>query len=198
MRTRSKLLLAGLTATAVFSLAVSSASARRFEASNEHYLAIWPALKFSGGFSPVECPVTLEGNYHSRIISKVSGQLIGFVTSAEVRASACTGGSATVLHANLPWHLRFDRWAGTLPNISSIRQQLVGGEFRIDEGIFTCLSITRAGEPGFGTIAVVSGAARTIAAEGTISCEGINGTFSGTGEVFVQRSTTRILIRLVQ
>jgi hypothetical protein len=105
MRTRSKLLFAALTATVFLSFAVGSASARRFELSNQRFLAIWTSLEFTiEGLSPVLCPVTLEGSYHSRTLSKVSGQLVGYITAANVNGPLCTNGSATVLRETLPWH----------------------------------------------------------------------------------------------
>jgi hypothetical protein len=201
MRTSSKLLFIALTTAAVFSLAVSSASARRIEVSNQHFLAIWNPLIFSGGGATVRCPVTLEGSYHSKTISKVSGQLIGWVTEAAVNNAACAGGHATVLRENLPWHMRYDSFCGTLPEIECVKTQLVGARFRI-EAFFSCLSTTSASNPGFGTIGIIGGEATEITASGSIPCGIVTGTFSGTGEVFVQEnpglSEQRIRIRLVQ
>lgn len=207
MRTRSKLVLIGLATAMLFSLAVTSASARRIEISNQSWLAIWTSLNFTpeGGTVATLCEVTLEGSYHSKTISKVSGQLIGYVTNAAVNGAECTNGSATVLSENLPWHVRYDRFSGTLPTITSIRQQLVGARFRIANPFgIACLSTTTAAAPGFGTINIASGIARTIGAEGSIPCGIIRGTFEGTGEVFLQTPSngglisTRINVRLVQ
>ena len=121
MGTRSKLLLAAFTATVFMSFAVGTASARRFELSNQRWLAIWTSLEFTvGSCEPVLCPVTLEGSFHSRTLSKVSGQLVGHVTAAFVR-NPCTNGTATMLSKRLPWHLRYDRFIGALPNITGIK-----------------------------------------------------------------------------
>jgi hypothetical protein len=208
MRTPSKLVLLALAKSMVFSLAVSSASARRIEVSNQNFLAIWTSLRFASGALGVNCKVTLEGSFHSRTLSKVSGQLIGYVTEAEVAGEMCTGGSATVLRENLPWHVRYSSFTGTLPNITGIRIQLIGARFAVELGI-ECLATTTAAAPAFGLITIASGVAREIRAEGTIPCierlgGSVNGTFSGTGEVFLQTPlgrgliSTRINVRLVQ
>jgi hypothetical protein len=209
MRNGSKLLLAAFTATALLSLAVSSASARRLEISNTNFRIVWTSLEFIAPFTRVLCPVTLEGRFHSRTISKVSGQLIGYVTSAFV-GSACTGGSGRALTETLPWHVQYLGFRGTLPIIEGgIRLILVGARFRIINGGGTaCLAGTTQASPG-GAIATpgAGGLIRTLRAdeslriplEGGFSCAiAGSGTFQGTGEVFLQGTTTRIFVRLVQ
>jgi hypothetical protein len=214
MRTRSKLLFAVLTATALMSIAVSSASARRFQISNQRFLAIWTLLSFEvEGFSTISCPVTLEGSFHSASLSKVSGQLIGYVTSAQVRggeAECNNTGTATVLSETLPWHVRYDRFIGALPNITEIRIQLIGARFRVGSGTI-CLAGTTASSPGFGSVIrdTVTGNANRLRADENariplhegFTCEFLapESNFRGTAEVFLQGSTsTRIVIRLVQ
>jgi hypothetical protein len=213
MRTRSKLLLAALTATAFMSLLVGTASARRFQLSNQRWQAIWPLLSFETGAATVSCPVTLEGSFPSAILSKVSGQLIGYVTSAKVNGvrSACNEtGSATVLNATLPWHIRYDRFIGALPSITEIRIQLIGARFQVNAGGVVCLAGTTAAAPGFGYVVrdVATGRANTLRADpsgriplgGEFLC-GFAGqsNFRGTAEVFLQGSTsTRIVVTLVQ
>jgi hypothetical protein len=208
MRTRSKLLLGGLTAALILAAAVSTASARRIEISNQRFLALFPELTFAAeGFNPVICPVTLEGSFHSRTISKVSGQLIGYVTSAFVRESACAGGQARVLAERLPFHLRYDSFSATegLPRIRLLITQLVGGAFRIANEIAGCLYTTTAARPARGNLErdVTTGIVRTLTAlpestiPGTFPCP--TGHFEGTAEVFLQGSlTTRITATLVQ
>jgi hypothetical protein len=215
MRTRSKLLLAALMAAVFMSLAVSAASARRFELSNQRYLAIWPLLTFEApGTATIRCPVTLEGSFHSRTLSKVSGQLIGYVTSAKVRGavnSDCNNdGTARVNTETLPWHMRYLSFIGGLPNISGITIQLVGADFNVKpNNIFlpNCRVRTTAREPGVGIAEIAAGGvARTLRADETRGitptgiCELGGATdFRGIAEVFLQASlTTRITIRLVQ
>lgn len=193
MRTRSKLLLVALTTTAVFSLAVSAASARRLEVSEQRFLAIWTSLNFSGGFGPtVLCPVTLAGSFHSRTISKVSGQLVGYVTEASVDSPNCTNGHATVRTETLAWHVQYNSFTGTLPEIGTIKIQLVGARFRIEDSGVTCESTTSQSRPAFGTITrEANGGLLVIRAEGSIPCGIFIGTFEGNGEVFVQGPTDR-------
>jgi hypothetical protein len=202
MRTCSKPLLVALFATAAFSLMVSSASARRITVSEGRMLQIWRSLKFEGGLGqPLTCPVTLEASFHSRTLSKVSGQLIGYVTETVADSPHCTNGGATVKRETLPWHLQYNSFAGTLPSITQLKFQIVGSRFRVETGLVSCEATTTQTNPAFGTITVSAGAMTTIRSEGTIPCGVFTGTFEGTGEVFVQGptglSSTRINVRLV-
>jgi hypothetical protein len=219
MTTRSKLLLAALTATMVMALTVS-ASARRLEVSSQQFLAMWTSLTFENttGTSAVSCPVELEGTFHSKTLSKVSGQLIGHITRATIANETtgaeppCTGGTATVLTETLPWHIRYQSFAGTLPNIERITIQLIGASFRIRPNELTCLAATTATAPARGIITrEVGGNATSIRADelstipvsGSFCGLGGNGRFKGTGEVFQQApglglTTTRIRVTLVQ
>jgi hypothetical protein len=135
MRTRSKLILVGLGATLLFALNISAASART--------LSIGPSQNFRGTFSDLEfkaleirddCHVTMEGSLHARTIAKVAGALLGYVT--RVTIGQCSIGT-TVLTETLPWHVRYESFSGTLPNITLlvIRQR---GAFRAS----FCLSNT--------------------------------------------------------
>jgi hypothetical protein len=222
MRTRSKLLLAAMTATAFMSFAVSGAQARRIFLSNTRYQAIWPLLTFEiQGQATISCPVTLEGSFHSATLSKVSGQLIGYVTSAKVRGATladCNNtGQARVNSETLPWHMRYLSFRGTLPVITGITLQLIGANFNVDPAgeLPNCNARTTAANPGVGIANVVNGAeagnriartleadpTRTIPVGGSFICEifASNSDFRGTAEVFLQGSTsTRILVRLVQ
>jgi hypothetical protein len=209
MRIRSKLIFAALAATACLSFAVSSANARRIEMSNQRFRAIWASLEFTAAGNLIRCPVTLEGSYHSRTLSKVSGQLVGYITSAFVREANCTGGRARALTETLPWHVQYLGFIGRLPTITGIREILVGARFEVitPEGI-GCLAGTTQESPGGGIVEVVGGVARTLRADETLEIP-LGGRFvcffageshfSGTAEIFVQGSTTtRINVRLVQ
>jgi hypothetical protein len=206
MRTRSRLLFAALAATMLMSFAASSASARRFEVSERHFLAIWTSLEFVLGGNAILCPVTLEGSFHSRTLSKVSGQLVGYISNAVVNSPLCTNGTATVLPTSLPWHLRYDSFRGTLPSITGVLLQLIRASFRIADTVgFSCLAETKATEPAHGIVEVTAGVARTLRADELkeINCPFLGrGRFRGTAEVFVQNApgleTTRITVRLVQ
>jgi hypothetical protein len=217
MTTRSKLALAALAATMLMSFAASTASARRIFLSNQRWLAIWPVLTLSAptAGNTIRCPVTLEGSFHSATLSKVSGQLIGYVTQGRVNEPACTGGNARVEAASLPWHTLFISFSGTLPIISSVRLSLINATFEVEpEGGPFCRTKTTTREPAFGEIGIIAGAeagnriARTLTPDrnvgielrGSFICEiAGRGFFEGVAEVFLQGSTsTRVLVRLVQ
>jgi hypothetical protein len=213
MQTRTRLLCAALAATMLLSFAVN-AQGRRLSSSESRFYIIWTSLELTaaGGIVRVLCPVTLLGSYHSRTISKVSGQLIGFINHAEINGPACTGGHSTILRETLPWHVQYNSFAGTLPTITSVRQQIVGARFLIESNLSpggVCTSTTTQSEPGFGRIAIgASGEAREVTAEGEIlstgaTCpiSGERGRFSGVSRPVVggsESSTTRIIVRLVQ
>jgi hypothetical protein len=209
MRTHNKHAVAALTAAAFMLLAVSTAAARRLEASNQRFLGIWTSLEFTvEGLSPILCPMTVEGSFHSRTISKVSGSLIGYLTNARIRAP-CTNGTATVLTATLPWHVRYSSFSGTLPNITRVALQLVGTAFRVESGGSVCLVRTTAAAPAIGNIELSGGVGQILRADetrliplnegGVCDFFSLNGSFRGSAEVFLLGSTTtRITVRLVQ
>jgi hypothetical protein len=124
MHTRTKLTFTALTATVLMGLAVHSATAGRLSTSNTRFRATWTALKFDGLEieSPVICPLTLEGSFHSATIRKTRGALIGAITRAIVGGAEppCTGGRATILQESLPWHVTYQSFSGTLPRIEEI------------------------------------------------------------------------------
>lgn len=210
MRTRSKILLAALTAALVLGAAIGSASARRIETSEQKFLVRWAPLVFNGAFNiNISCPVTLDGSFHSKTLSKVSGQLVGYVTEVSVGPPAsCNGGSATIL-GPLPWHIRYDRFEGTLPAITGIRVQLVGAAFLVATSVGSCLYRSNASKPAFGIVRVGAGGAvsglqadssasiEEPAAENEFLCPP-SGRFEQTGSVTVPNSTTRITVKLVQ
>jgi hypothetical protein len=214
MRTRSKLLLGALTAALVLAAAVSTASATRLETSSQGIRAVWTALEFTGfgGAFTVRCPVTLEGTLHSRTISKVSGQLVGFVTRAILTESQCSGGTATILTASLPWHVRYDSFIGALPRITGVRVQLIGAAFRLRVRILgsevLCLYQSTASGPAFGIFELngETGRVEGLRAdesqgiprfEGAAACPS-RGEFRGRSSVTVLGAATAITVRLVR
>lgn len=217
MRTRSKLILAALTATILLGLAVSSASATRLSILNfeRGFRIAFTSLELSNnvGLATVRCPVTLEGTFHRRSITKTSGLLIGYITRAIVRgnlaAGECTGGRASIA-VSLPWHVRFASFTGTLPSITAIRVQIVGARFTVEplgSGL-ACNSRTTEREPAFGTFATrsVGGlleleratASGEIALEGAGLCVFGRGIFAGTTtSVTILGGTTRLAVSLI-
>jgi hypothetical protein len=218
MRHTTKLVFAGLAAALLMSFAVGTASARRIRLSEQGFLARWTALTFKAAGQEVKCPVTLEGSFHSKTLSKVCGQLVGYVSTAQVPRGLrppCTGGLATALTETLPWHIQYRSFAGTLPTIEKIRIQLVGARFQVQpDGFPACLAGTTQSAPAAADITVgaeTGGGERdtttiealeefAIPLGGGFACTlGGSGRFSGTGEVFtLVTPQSRIKVRLVQ
>jgi hypothetical protein len=143
MLARLRPFVAGLTAALVLGLAVGAASAARFSLSNQNFRIVWRSLQFKGeGFVRIECPVTLEGSLHSRTFVKASGALIGYITRALLASSACTGGlaeSASLGTETLPWHVKYESFTGTLPNITSLGLRVFDKVERVFEMRMSCL-----------------------------------------------------------
>jgi hypothetical protein len=192
MRKSSKLLFAGLTAAIVLSMAVASASANRLVVNEKSYRIVWSPLRFIAGGNTVSCNVTLEGSFHSATIRKVERALIGHVTRASV--NTCTGGSATVLNATLPWHVQYNGFTGTLPRITGVLLKLVGASFQVQpSGSLACLAATTEERPAKGIAGVEAGTVTELTAEaaaeiplrggGGLCAFAGGGHFEGTGTV---------------
>jgi hypothetical protein len=130
MRTSAKVVLTALAAAAVLASAVATASAGKLSTSEQSIRTSWTSLEFVGGPVTVRCRVTLEGSFHSRTIAKVREALAGAITRAIV-AHRCTNGEAWydngvepqplgVAPQRLPFHLTYESFATSLPNITSI------------------------------------------------------------------------------
>jgi hypothetical protein len=227
MRTRTRILLSALTAALVLASAISTASARRLELSTQNIRVTWTganSLTFEGGIAGAEviCEVTIEGSFHSRTLSKVSGQLIGYITSAMVKRP-CIKNNAWVLNGSerlpegavttttLPWHILFVSFTGVLPRIESIRLSLINAGFLVRVvtilGTLNCLYKSSAAQPMLGDVAVTeTGQATTLSPDPTVPIPWIagtgcpnEGTLAGTGAVRQQGSTTTlVIVRLVQ
>jgi hypothetical protein len=211
MRTRSKLLLAGLAAALVLCAAIGTADARRFELSEQHIRATWAefTLTDTSLFKSV-CPVTIEGSFHSRNLSKVSGQLIGYITVALTNKNGCKPEfSFRSLWfdengiENLPWHVRYDSFSGTLPAIVSIRIQLIGMGVKFVGT--TCEYLSSAASPAYWRLSLEAGRVTQVSWVETTRIPRINGAclergqVAGNGQMRVLNTTlTFITIRLVQ
>jgi hypothetical protein len=223
MQDRTKPLVGALITELALSATFATAQARRFQISEQRFLAIWGPTKrltFEGaGLINIACAVTLEGSFHSAILSKVSGQLVGYVTSAAL-TRPCSGGQAWIQNGtevlpdgsrptSLPWHIRYNRFIGALPNITQIRFQLSGIGFLVQYAVGECLITSTAASPAF---AFVEGAplGRRLRADEAptiptaVTLEGLCGAvgFRGAAEVFAQGApgleSTRITVRLVK
>jgi hypothetical protein len=200
---RSKLILAGLAAALVMAFAANSASARNISISHgELWTAEWSQLRFvSLGVTAVACDVTLEGSFHYRTFVKAR-ELVGYITRAI--ANHCLTGSATVLTTNLPWHIRYQSFEGTLPNISAIRLRLILAEFRLHHAFGECLATTTSERPAEGAVRLTSGNERRLVTGLTanpnalIPCGGLEGGFEGTATVREKPGrNTNLLVRLI-
>jgi hypothetical protein len=171
----TRLLTLILSATAMLAAVVSTASAGRLSYSAETFRATWTRMTFSGTpGGAVECEVVLAGRLHTRTMNKVNLSLMGYLTAANV--TRCARGSATVLRETLPWHMRFSSFAGTLPNILSIRTLVIGFSVFIREPAFgsTCLARSTPEEPATLTHnrETGTGAVASFTVGGSIRCRG--------------------------
>jgi hypothetical protein len=221
MRIHTRLLLSAFVAALALSASISTAYGRRIQLSNQTFRVVWSGankLTFAeeANGSTVVCEVTIEGSFHSRTLSKVCGQLIGYVTRARV-TRPCEGGEAWTLDGveratqTLPWHIRYRNFSGTLPRIELIGVQLIGTAFLVLIGPVGCLYKSTVAQPSEGNINVdpLTGTVTTIDALNISSIPlfqdltGLRlcpeqGFLRGTGSATVQNSTTRITVRLVQ
>jgi hypothetical protein len=207
MTKQSKVWLALLGATVAMGALVGTASARSLSTSNQSIRATWAAMEFSSPSTGVNvrCPVTLEGSLHSRTIAKVANSLIGYITRAIVAEPSCTGGSAKALTETLPWHVTYGSFAGTLPNITSIRTPVLRSSFNIIAVFFgiriTCTFRTSPingtfNREGGGALTSVSVEGRELVGEGGFGCE--RGNLAGTSSTLtLLGAATRITVTLI-
>jgi hypothetical protein len=142
MRPLGKLVLAGLAASLLMGLAVSSASAGKLSLSNTKFRITWKELEFNVPSVPaaVLCDVTIEGSFHSATLRKVEGALIGAFTRAILKNESCFAGHATLLQETLPWHFTYDGFSGTLPRIEAVFVLVRRYAIRLDIGLgIVCL-----------------------------------------------------------
>ncbi len=211
MHRHIRLLLTSLAATAILATAVSTATASRFSVSNQQFRAVWANLEFGNTAvaGTIRCPVTLEGSFHSRTIPKQQGLLVGYVTRALVSNPVCTGGRATVLSELLPWHLTYQSFTGTLPNITGVTLNLIRAGFIVELGGNSCLALTTTASPARGIVIPGPGGGITgLRADesvniplrngpGGVLCALANGRFIGTARVTLQGNNNAISITLI-
>jgi hypothetical protein len=111
-------------------VAAPTASASKLSLSATLFTVTWREFVFTdtSGSPSTRCPVTLEGEFHSATFAKSEGALIGLITRASV--GSCSTGTIIWLTARLPWHIKFDNWTGTLPNITSVRIKIIDVSWR--------------------------------------------------------------------
>ena len=215
-----KISLASLIVALALASAVGTASANRLSTSGQTFRAVWTPLTFSSaeeGGIQIRCNVTLEGTFHTTTITKET-RLIGYITSVAV-AHPCEGfGEAfayngterilgTTLGTSLPWHLTYEGFTGTLPNITSLLVLLTGVKFQLVGGGLICSATYGGGRTPSNArgIANVEAGGTTIRAEertaiprtaGSIVCPA-QGFFSGTSGGVTTPGGTAIRITLI-
>jgi hypothetical protein len=216
MRNLGRAVLAIVLAAATLAVAVGVAGANRIELSNQAIRTVWREFRVSGGGFEITCPVTMEGSFHSRTISKVTEQLIGFITSAQAAGPGCTGGAViyvlngreilrVTVSNTLPWHIQYESFTGTLPNITGMKVRLVDVSLLVQITIeeARCLYRSTAERPLLGTVRVGGGGVisafsferASIPLKEGLFCPAA--TISGNGTVTLLGTTTAISVRLV-
>jgi hypothetical protein len=213
MLRRPRLTLVALVATTALAGTVGTATARNLSVSNQNFRIVWAPMTVRGTAAG-ECNVTMEGSFHTRSLIKVESNLIGYITRAT--REACGANLLYVLNGTeeiagtpggqtLPWHVRFDSFAGTLPNIVGVTVRITNLSFLILGGGLICLYKSEAFAPAVGTISVVSGEQllnfrwkeeRRIPLFNGMLCAP-TAELRGTGTVTLLGNATTIFIRLI-
>jgi hypothetical protein len=208
MRTIAKVGLTALIAALLLSAALSTASARRLELSNQRFRVAWSRLEFQSAFLTGACQVTLEGSFHSATIPKMARLLIGAITRVNIKKESCTNGEALVDSATLPGHITYESFTGTLPSISSVRLLLTRFTFWVATFGARCTYGTSTGNMTFSanltageitTLTPVAGSNTASLLEGGGLCPGSVSLLSEAtdGTLTVLNSAARIRIRLI-
>jgi len=154
-------------------------------------------MDYSGGFGTVECEVAVEGSFHSRTSAKTTGALAGYIINSNV--VRCRRGGATILRETLPWHVQYESFSGTLPNITAINTRVIGASWRIREPTFgvTCLTKSTTAEPETASYNLTAGVITSITVGGTIRCGSFTGTLSGTSSRTEEAAGRAITVTLI-
>jgi hypothetical protein len=218
MRRYTRHLVIGLTAALMLALAVGAASARNISVSNQNIRVVWSPLTFNGeGLLETRCNVTLEGSFHYRTIIKRERALIGLITRAGL-TRPCPRGIAwiyngternerlgnTTLPTSLPWHITYEGFTGTLPNITGIRILLDRARFLLEAG-FLCNYTTGPTNGGNAAGTALVGADGAITGLRTDETRRISspdpfcpeGRFIGTGRVTLLGTENTVFVRLI-
>ena len=126
-------LLLAILVLAICALTSATANANRLSIDDTDFRIAWTEaedLNFNTGGLTFECSITLVGSFHSQTIRKVLRALIGSV--ARVTFGDCDQGTLTLIRAP-PWHLTYEGFRGTLPNITGGRLLLRGQRFLISK-----------------------------------------------------------------
>jgi hypothetical protein len=216
MRKRTKIIVGGLTVAIALAAVVSTAAARRIELSEQRFLILFVELTFEAGNFTFICPINLEGSFHSRVFSKISGQLVGSVT--EATAHACSGSSfiwmlngvertpqGATTPNTLPWQVSFIGFNGVLPRIREIELSVTNGSFGLEfDGLCLYKATSREWiglevhlEEGRAVRVRWSETRRIPLLEGIFLCPS-SIIFKGEGTIGTQSTWREITVRLVQ
>lgn len=205
---RYRLTTASMALAAALLLALSvTSTASRLSYSAKEFRITWANLSFSaaeGGVS-ITCPVTLEGSFHERTFNKTRNASAARINRAIV--GSCQEGNATILAETEPWEVTYQSFTGTLPTITGVRYALLNAAFQVEPGLgIICLARTSTEAPAAGEARRESGGRITslttdsslaIPVTGNAECPRF-GIFAGSGEVYVQgSSTTRVTLTLI-
>ena len=177
MSHRFRGLVTAAAAAMVLFAASGPGSARNFSLSETHFMTGWAAMTFAGGEISVRCPVVVEGSFHNRTFTKTAGALVGYVGLAVSTEGSCSGGRVIVKEESLPWHVRYDSFTGTLPNITAVKLQLIGARIATEVLGIRCEYLSSATEPLVVKAIVTSGAMREIEPLGERTIRGTGGIF---------------------
>ncbi len=206
MRIHYATAVAALTAALLLAVSIPVA-ARNLSYSSREFRIVWSTLSFSAeeGGVAIRCPVTLEGAFLERTSVKSPGTVSARITRSTV--GTCREGNATILAETEPWDVTYESFTGALPNITSVRYQLLRAAFQVEPGIgIVCLARTSREFPAagdatrdsFGRITSLNpDSSLPIPTTGSFECPRF-GIFAGSGEVYVQgSSTTRVTLSLI-
>jgi hypothetical protein len=197
LRRARRLSLAALISVSALFAVASIASAERLVLGEGTFRVAWMPMRFAlGEFASISCNATLEGSFHSRTVAKVERSLVGYVTRASL--SGCSEPGATVLSETLPWHLQYASFAGTLPNISSIRLRLIGASVGSRFLGTSCLARSEASAPAIlranrSEASTITSISWEETASIPLSCLGATGRLSGTSSSVTGAGNTRAI-----
>jgi hypothetical protein len=204
VRNAARLAAAAAVAGMLLASVVATTSARNLSASSQTIRATWASLEMISSLPTIRCPVTFEGSFHARTLTKTVGSLTGSVTRVIIKEEACVNGRARP--KNVPWHIQYAGFTGTLPNITEILFTI--SRFRIEivvEGVCTAdygtaednATVRAARELGGAiTTITLSGETRGTLFAGSGLCPG-SGVGGGRGNVMILGGTSRISVTLI-
>jgi hypothetical protein len=215
--------LTAIAAAALLLTAIATtASARNLSTSEQSFRTTFSSLEFASESVTIRCRLTLEASFHTRTFAKVVNALVGAVTRAIVAHPGCTNGEAWADNGTeseplgtapnkLPFHVQYESFSGTLPNISTMNIFLSRASF-VTQATFFGLScrgryarvedairIAAARNTTTGEITSLnpSGTMRLVEQLGPSAICPESGRFSGTGTVVNLSTGARITITLI-